>query len=124
MPDARLRPAAVAAVQCALADQAPTHDPALDDVALARAGASADSLDAAIAARRAVAQEHRLVVWGVLSGFAADHTPDADPCRFAGQDLRAALTLPEWKTVRAVGVAFFAEPSATAPVSTLIVVGR
>ena len=125
-PDVAMHPAAIAAVQCALGAAPPTHDPTLDEAALAiaRAGVAADSVDAMIAAERAVAAEYNLVVWGVLGGFAAVHAPDADPCRFAGKDMRAALTHPDWASVRAVGVAFFAEPSAGAPVSELIIVGR
>jgi hypothetical protein len=60
----------------------------------------------------------------VLGGFAAVHADGADPCRFADVNLRDRLTANEWTSVHAVGVAFFAEPDATAPVSTLVVVAR
>lgn len=124
-PDERFHPAALAAVQCAIGREV-AHDPALDAVAVAlwRARASADALDAALAAEARIAREHGVRMSAVLSGFTADHAADPDPCRFAGRALREELTVQGWAEVRAVGVAFFPEADATAPVSTLVVVGR
>ncbi|MDW8234963.1 MAG: hypothetical protein RMJ54_19495, partial [Roseiflexaceae bacterium] len=124
-PDERFHPAALAAVQCAVGRDL-AHDPALDAVAVAlwRAHATAETLDAALAAEARIARAHEVRMSAVLSGFAADHAADPDPCRFAGRTLREALTAQGWTEVRAVGVAFFPEADATAPLSTLVVVAR
>lgn len=125
MPDDRFHPAAIAAVQCVIGREVP-HDPALDAVAVAiwRARASAETIDAALAEEARIARDANVRMSAVLSGLAASHAAGDDPCRFAEVDLRAQLTHPAWRDARAIGVAFFPEPDATAPVSTLVAVAR
>lgn len=125
MPDDRFHPAAIAAVQCVIGREV-LHDPALDDVAVAiwRARASAETIDAALAEEARIARDANVRMSAVLSGLAASHAAGDDPCRFAEADLRAQLTHPAWRDARAVGVAFFPQPDATMPVSTLVVVAR